>query len=221
MSHPTLPKSRVRLGISVEEKVLDSLTGLTVLAAVFLVVFALLWRSLDRSRRLADRLHQELAQLKSERTARPALRVTFEFNATTREALVRVANDGGEAAVWAAMSVEGSLAQRVEHDVRAMWVGETSPVVSIRRGQSRVLRLAQLDISVFPYAQWQVYGIDARGDVLVVRATHTSMIGGDPETHAPTIFLQVALVTSPDTAGAPAHCTVALQPFEAVRLRTG
>lgn len=192
---------------------------LATLAAVFLVILALIWRSLARSRRLVGRLQDELARLERERTARPSLRVTFEFNATTREALVHVTNDGGDASVSAAMSVEGALAQLVEHDLRAVWHGESSSVVSIRRGQSRALRVAHLDISVFPYAQWQIHGLDARSEALTVRATHTSMIGGDPETHAPTIFLQVALITSPEAVGAPPHCTIALQPFEAVRLR--
>jgi hypothetical protein len=48
---------------------------------------------------------------------------------------------------------------------------------------------------------------------------NTSMIGGDPETHAPPLFLQVAIVSSPDSAVPPPECTIALQPFEAVRLR--
>jgi hypothetical protein len=48
---------------------------------------------------------------------------------------------------------------------------------------------------------------------------NTSMIGGDPETHAPPLFLQVAIVSSPDSVVPPPECTIALQPFEAVRLR--
>jgi hypothetical protein len=48
---------------------------------------------------------------------------------------------------------------------------------------------------------------------------HTSTIGGDPETHAPTLFLQVAVGSAPESTGPPPECTIALQPFEAVRLR--
>jgi hypothetical protein len=48
---------------------------------------------------------------------------------------------------------------------------------------------------------------------------HTSMIGGSPDTHAPPVFLQIALASSPETVGPPPHSTIALQPFEAVRLR--
>ena len=52
-----------------------------------------------------------------------------------------------------------------------------------------------------------------------MRAMHTSMIGGNPDTHAPTMFIQVALASSPESATQPPHSTIALQPFEANRLR--
>ena len=169
------------------------------------------------------RLHQQIASLERSRAARPLLRVTFEFNAGAREALVHVSNDGGDAEVSARMSIEGALAQPVENNLQAAWIDEAGGRAMIRRGRTRTLRVAQLDLSVFPYAQWQVYAV---GGVLegtpmpfVVRALHTSMIGGDPDTHAPTIFLQVAIVSSPESSGPPSGCTIALQPFEAVRLR--
>ena len=48
---------------------------------------------------------------------------------------------------------------------------------------------------------------------------NTSLSGGDPETQGPPMFLQVAVISSPDSAMPPPECTIALQPFEAVRLR--
>src|SRR5688572_3073449 len=97
---------------------------LAALAAVLILAVscAITWRSALRSGRLVSRLQQHVARLERERIARPSLRVTFEFNATTREALVHVTNDGGDAAVWARMSVEGALAQRVDADLRAAWL---------------------------------------------------------------------------------------------------
>jgi hypothetical protein len=94
----------------------------------------------------------------------------------------------------------------------------------IRRGEIRTLRLAQLDLSVFPYAQWRIFALGRRADgpyaeVLSRPAMHTSMIGGDPATHAPSLFLQVVLLSAPDAGGPPVHCTIALQAFDAVRLR--
>jgi len=219
LSHPLPRKSRVYTEISVKPQVPDS-TAVAIIAAVLILAVscALTWRAALRSRRLVSRLQQQVARLERERIARPSLRVTFEFNATTREALVHVTNDGGDAAVWARMSVEGALAQRVDTDLRAAWLDEHASTVSIARGEVRTLRVAELDLSVFPYAQWQIFAVRGH-EVLSVRAMNTSMIGGDPETHAPPLFVQVAPVSSPDSAAPPPECTIALQPFEAVRLR--
>ena len=193
---------------------------LAALAAVLILAVscALAWRAALRAHRLVNRLQQHVARLERERTARPSLRVTFEFNATTREALVHVTNDGGDAAVWARMSVEGALTQRVDADLRAAWLDGNDSTISIARGKVRTLRVAELDLSVFPYAQWQIFAFRGH-DLLSVRAMNTSMIGGDPETHTPPLFLQIAVVSSPDAAAPPPECTIALQPFEAVRLR--
>lgn len=197
----------------------DSTTLGAFAAVVILAVScALTWRAAVRARRLVERLQQQVARLERERLALPWLRVAFEFNATTREALVHVSNDGGDAAVRARMSVEGALAQRLDAELRALWMDEGSSTVSIGRGQMRTLRVAELDLSVFPYAQWRIFAIRGQ-DVLSLRAMNTSMIGGDPETHAPPLFLQIAVVSSPDSAAPPPECTIALQPFEAVRLR--
>ena len=177
-----------------------------------------LWRTLAGSRLEVHRLRAQIARLETERLARPSLRVTFEFNATGREALLHVINDGHDAVVWAPMSVEGALSQGVERDLRAVWKNETASSVMLRHGETRTLRLAQLDLSVFPYAQWEIHATGA-DEVMSLRAMHTSMIGGNPDTHAPTMFIQVALASSPESAAQPPHSTIALQPFEAVRLR--
>jgi hypothetical protein len=204
--------------------VFDSTTTAALAAAfLFAVLLSLVWRSLVRSRRLVAGLQRQVASLERAREARPSLRVAFEFNAGTREALVHVSNDGGDGEVSAGMSIEGALAQPVENTLQAAWIDEVRGRVMIRRGRTRTLRLAQLDLSVFPYAQWQVYAVgEVAGrtrSAFSVRAMHTSMIGGDPDTHAPPIFLQVVFVSSPEPYGPPAGCTIALQPFEAVRLR--
>lgn len=168
-------------------------------------------------------LRNHIAALERAREARPSLRVAFEFNAGTREALIHVSNDGGDADVSAGMSIEGALAQPVANSLQAAWIDDERWRVRIPRGRTRTLRVAQLDLSVFPYAQWQVYAVGEVADGMhrpfAVRAMHTSMIGGDPDTHAPTIFLQVAVASSPECVGPPSGCTIALQPFEAVRLR--
>lgn len=197
----------------------DSLTVPAAAAALILAVScALLWRGTLRTRRLVNRLRQQVDRLERDRVTRPSLRVTFEFDAGAREALLHVTNDGGDATVFARLSVEGALAQRVDADLRGVWQGEEVSAVSIRRGNMRTLRMAELDLSVFPYAQWQIFA--RRGDeMLAVRAMNTSMIGGDPETHAPPLFLQVAIVASPDPSTPTPECTIVLQPFEAVRLR--
>jgi len=117
------------------------------------------------------------------------------------------------------MSVEGALAYHLDGAICAVWQ-DGGATIDLRRGETRTLRLAKLDLSVFPYAQWEIYGIrQVGGEAFAVRAMHTSTIGGDPDTHAPVLFIQVAIVCSPDSAGPPVHCTIALQPFEAVRLR--
>jgi hypothetical protein len=205
-------------------------------ALILGVACVVLWRNLTGSRREVGRLRDQLAHLESERSARPSLRVTFEFNATGREALLHVTNDGGDAVVWAPMSVEGALAQQVDGDLLALWRHETASRVMLRHGKTSTLRLAQLDLSVFPYAQWEIFvagpakaghydsgpaeaGHYEGGTYEGIRAMHTSMIGGNPDTHAPTMFIQVALFSSPESAGQPPHSTIALQPFEAVRLR--
>ena len=226
-------------------------------ALILGVVCVFLWRNLAGSRRAVDRLREQIAHLQAEQAVRPSLRVAFEFSATTREALLHVTNDGREAVVWAHLSVEGAVSQQVESGLRAVWrnpstrsarsgPGESASSVVLRQGETRTLRLAQLDLSVFPYAQWEIFaagpaslsggppavalaeaGALAKAEALAeaghygsMRATHTSMIGGNPDTHAPPVFIEVALACSPESAAQLPHSTIALQPFEAVRLRS-
>jgi hypothetical protein len=181
----------------------------------------ILWRNLAGSRRELLRLRKQIFRLETEQAARPSLRVTFEFTATEREALLHVTNDGRDAVVWAPMSVEGALSQQVEVDLRGVWRNEAGSRVTLRHGETRTLRLAQLDLSVFPYAQWEIFaaGPAEAGRPERTRAMHTSMIGGNPDTHAPPLFIQVTLVSLPESAAQPPHSTIVLQPFEAVRLR--
>ena len=227
LSHPPRRKSRVCTEISVEDGMVDTpMLAASATALILGVVCVFLWRNLAGSRRAVHRLREQIAHLETERSSRPSLRVTFEFTATGREALLHVTNDGGDAVVWAPMSVEGALSQQVEGDLRAVWRNETASTVMLPHGETRTLRLAQLDLSVFPYAQWEIFvagpaktGHYESGHYESMRAMHTSMIGGNPDTHAPTMFIQVALFSSPECAGQPPHSTIALQPFEAVRLR--
>lgn len=198
---------------------LDGKAVFAVLSALIVILFtAAVWRGIRRLQQTVQRLQQAIATLERERVARPSPRVAFEFNATTREALRHVTNDGGDGEMRAPMSIEGVLANQLKSQVSAVWSDSGGTTVIVRRGETRTLRLAKLDLSVFPYAQWEIYAV-ASPDHLSLRAMHTSMIGGDPETHAPTLFLQVALVTSPTAVSPPPQCTVALQPFAAVRLR--
>ena len=116
------------------------------------------------------------------------------------------------------MSIEGALAQHIDRELRAVWRDAATGTLTIRRGESHTLRVAQLDLSVFPYAHWQVFAMGLNGP-FSMRAMHASTIGGDPETQVPTMFLQIGLASEPESWGTPAHCTIALQPFDAVRLR--
>jgi len=198
------------------------------------VACVFLWRNLAGSRQEVGRLREQIAHLEAEQSLRPSLRVAFEFSATTREALLHVTNDGREAIVWAHLSVEGAVSQQVESGLRAVWRNESASSVVLRQGETRTLRLAQLDLSVFPYAQWEIFvagpasakataGRPADkdgGHYESMRAMHTSMIGGNPDTHAAPLFIEVALACSPESAAQLPHSTIALQPFEAVRLRS-
>jgi hypothetical protein len=184
-------------------------------------VSAAVWRYVRALQSTIQQLRQQIAGLERDRTARPAPRVAFEFNAHTREALLHVTNDGGDAEVRAPLSIEGALATQMAGEVSAVWSDGEGGAAMIRRGETHTLRLARLDLSVFPYAQWEIF-VDRTaqdGPHKSVRAMHTSMIGGSPDTHAPAMFVQVALITIPEGIAPPAHCTVVLQPFEAVRLR--
>ena len=207
-----------------------ALALLSVAIAAF--VSAAVWRYVRRLQATVQQLQQQISALERDRAARPSPRLAFEFNALTREAVLHVTNDGGDADVRAPLSIEGALATQLEGQGSAVWSDGEGAAARIRRGETRTLRLAKLDLSVFPYAQWEIF-VNGPASAFAntpadnkegesyrsVRAMHTSMIGGNPDTHAPAMFIQVALITIPDAVGPPPHCTVVLQPFEAVRLR--
>lgn len=179
-----------------------------------------MWR---RARTLQDRLarmQQRLTALERDHQSRPLPRLAFEFNGRTREALLHLTNDGGDVEIEGRIAVEGELTHGLPGDAHAAWEDGGGASREVRTGETKTLRIAQLDVSAFPYAQWQVYAVSSSaGDgVLAVRAMHTSMIGGDPDTHAAPLFVQVAMTCSPDPGCPPPHCTIALRPFEAVRL---
>ena len=219
LSHPPVRKSRLCTEISVEREMVDTpVLALTATTLILGVACVLLWRALVVSRREGRRLAEQVVCLNRAQAARPSLRVTFEFNSTTRAALLHVTNDGQDASVWAQVSIEGALSQHADGDLRAVWRDEAESQVMLRHSQTRTLQLAHLDLSVFPYAQWEIYATRAEA-AMSLRAMHTSMIGGNPDTHAPPLFIQVALATSPESATPPPHSTIALQSFEAVRLR--
>ncbi len=192
-----------------------------VLAAVILIGAAIAtFRHVRRLQRLVAQLQQRLRSMEEERIRRPALHVAFEFDSVAREALVHVTNNGGDADVSARIAAEGELSHDLPIDALAVWRDDGGASRVIRSGETGTMRIAQLDVSVFPYAQWQVYGVSnsSGGGELTVRAMHTSMIGGDPETHAPAIVVQVVLACAPSPATPVPHCTIALRAFDAVRL---
>ena len=187
-------------------------------AVAFAAAAALVFRHVRRLNHVIRTLQARITQLERELATRPAPRVAFEYNLVTREALLHLKNDGGDAEFRASLLVEGPLSHPVDGELSAVWQHSGAGRAIVRRGQRATLRLAQLDLSVFPYAQWQIFG-SRRESAFSVRAMHTSVIGGDPDTHAPALILQVSLSSSPEPSGPPPHCTIALQPFEAVRLR--
>ena len=180
-----------------------------------------MWSRARNLQRRLGQMQQRLAALEREHQSRPSPRVAFEFNGSTREALLHLTNDGGDVEIEGRIAVEGELAHKLPVAACAAWQDGGGSMRAVRKGQTRTLRIAQLDVSAFPYAQWQVYAVSpgaSDDQVLAVRAMHTSMIGGDPDTHAAPLFVQVALTCSPDAASPPPHCTIALRAFEAVRL---
>jgi hypothetical protein len=178
------------------------------------------WRAPSRLVEDLERRVAALEQAGSRRDSAPSPRVRFEYRSGTHEALLHVTNDGHDGEFWAPMSVDGSLSARLDRPVCATWQHADGPRTSMATGETRTLRLAQLDLSAFPFARWEVYGAGEGGSpALAVPAMHTSVIGGDPGASAPIIFLEIALLSAPPPLDGVRTCTIALHPFEAQRLR--
>lgn len=205
-------------------------------AVVAAVAGFLVWRRLLAAQRVIAGLRARIGELERMHAERPRPRVAFEFRTATREAWLHVVNEGADADFWAPMTIEGPLAHHVSGAIYGDWQSGPAGHIRVRRGETRSVRLARLDLTVFPYAQWEIFGMrpaEPLGEVeggrdrpraaswqaFAVRAMHTSTIGGDPETHAPVLLLQVDVVSAPEPSTVSAQCTIALQPFEAVRVR--
>jgi len=133
-------------------------------------------------------------------------------------ARLHVTNHGAEATFRAPLIIDGPLSSRLNRLLFAQWEHTDGPQTSIPRGDTRTLRLAWLDLSSFPFAQWCVYTTAADDGAASLYAMHASVIGGAPDTQAPPIFLDVAILSTPESESLCA-CVIALQPFEAQRLR--
>jgi hypothetical protein len=197
-----------------------ALTGLIVgLLSTPLLEFA--WYYWRAPVRLTDELDQRVAALEQARTGRPVVRLQFDYNSKTQRARLHVTNEGDDGEFWASLLIDGDLSGRLDHAVFATWEDTDRVKTSIARGQTRTLCLAELDLGTFPFAQWQLHVTSERGRPPALRAMHTSVIGGDPSAHAPTIFLDVSLLSRPDCGErARTRCTIALYPFDAHRLRS-
>jgi membrane protein implicated in regulation of membrane protease activity len=194
------------------------------LAAAALALFAaplvaLAWHYWRAPSRMIDDLERRVAQLEQAASASPSPRLRFEHETTTWQALLHVTNDGEDAEFWAPLIIDGSLSRAIDGRTFATWTHTPAPKTLIARGRTRTLRLAQLDLSIFPFAQWQVYAIGDDTSPVVLRAMHTSVIGNAPDAHATPIFLEVSILSTPDSRDHAQGCTIALYPFAAERLR--
>jgi len=204
-------------GVSVS--VVAPLAGLIIgLLATPLLEFA--WHYWRAPVRLTDELDRRVSALEQARTVQPIVRLQFDYNSKTQRARLHVTNDGDEGEFWASLLIDGDLSGRLEHAVFATWEDTDRPKTSMAKGQTRTLCLAELDLSTFPFAQWQVHVTSEGGRPSALRAMHTSVIGGDPAAHAPTMFLEVSLLSTPDCGEGARTCTIALYPFDAQRLRS-
>jgi membrane protein implicated in regulation of membrane protease activity len=187
------------------------------LLATPLIAFA--WHYWRAPSRMIDDLERRVAQLEQAASASPSPRLRFEHETTTWQALLHVTNDGEDAEFWAPVTIDGSLSRPPHGRAFATWTHTPAPKTLIARGRTRTLRLAQLDLSIFPFAQWQVYTVGDDTSPVVLRAMHTSVIGNAPDAHATPIFLDVSILSTPETREHVMGCTIALYPFAAERLR--
>jgi hypothetical protein len=116
--------------------------------------------------------------------------------------------------------IDGDLSGRWEGIAFATWEDADQRTVRIGQGDTRTLAIAQLDVTAFPFAQWQVYVTQEDGRQSVLRAMHTSTIGADQAARAPTMFLEVSVFSRPDAIERVRPCTIALHAFDAQHLRS-
>jgi hypothetical protein len=167
--------------------------------------------------RRGEQLEQRIASLEQAVVIAPTVGLRFEFDTATQLARLHVTNDGADGTVRAPVTIDGPLSSRPNGQLFAQWEQTDAPSMSLSRGATRTLRIARLDVSSFPFAQWCVPVTTDEG-TSVLYAMHASVIGGAPETQAPPLFLDVAIVDEEDQ-----HlcgCTIVLHPFDAERLRS-
>jgi hypothetical protein len=169
-------------------------------------------------RRRVEQLEQRVASLEEAMAIAPVVHLRFEYDSNTQWARLHVTNHGADGTFRAPLTIDGSLSSRLNSHVFAHWEHADAPAMPIPRGHTRTLRLAQLDVSSFPFAQWYVHATTDEGP-LAVYATHTSIIGGAPDAQAPPLFLDVAILGTPQLER-PCACTIILHPFDAERLRS-
>lgn len=199
--------------------VVDPIAALLV-GLLVAIAFALFWRRLRLLRRAADQLERRVAELERMHDAQPAARVRFDYNSNTHVVRLHLTNDGADAEFWATLLIDGDLSGRWEGVAFATWDDSDQQKVRIGTGETRVLRLAQLDLTAFPFAQWEICVTMEDGRRTTFRAMHTSRIGGDPLAHAPTMFLEVSVLSTPQSLERVQTYTVALHAFDAQQWRS-
>jgi hypothetical protein len=147
----------------------------------------------------------------------PPPRVTFEYDSNTLLARLHVTNDGTDADFRARLLVDGQLSMRLDREVFVRWEHTDQPHTAISRGTTRTLRLARLDVSAFPFAQWHIDAVTDDGPTMLP-AVDVSVIGGAPDMQAAPLFLEVSIFQSGASVACVYTCTIALYPFEAQRL---
>jgi hypothetical protein len=165
-------------------------------------------------RRLQD-VVDRVASLEETRAALPSAHIRFEFDRNLQKVRLHVTNHGGEAEFSAPMAIDGALSTPLDREVFASWEHTSHVSTRITRGQTRVLHLATLDATSFPFAQWHVRVTSPGRGASDAAAMHTSVVGGLLDTQAPRMLLHVSLVSTPGAAGEVPSRTIALDPFSA------
>lgn len=181
-------------------------------------LLGLAWHYWRAPLRLIEDLVQRVGALERARTARPSARVRFEYDNKAQHALLHVTNHGANGTFWAPLTINGALSSRLDEPVCAKWEHTDQPKTSIAKGQTCTLCLARLDLTTFPFAQWQLYATSEDRGPTVLRAMHTSVLGGAPDAHARTIILEVSPLSAPDSVDGIRTYKIALQAFDAERV---